>query len=96
VIHLYIIMYYINLKINSRIKLIMIGLMCLCKFVVQTAHVSFEWSYCLAQRRDYVDFVCLEQNHTWFPVTIYRLGVGLWCLTPLSIIFQLYRADQYY
>jgi hypothetical protein len=27
---------------------------------------------------------------------VFGLGLGLWCLTSLSTIFQLYRGDQFY
>ena len=27
---------------------------------------------------------------------IYKLGLGLWCLMPLLIIFQLYLGSQFY
>jgi hypothetical protein len=26
----------------------------------------------------------------------YYIGLGLWCLTPLAAIFQLYRGSQFY
>jgi hypothetical protein len=49
---------------------------------------------CLTRVRSLFCFIyrfyeILYMNEVWF-------GLGLWCLTPLSIIFQLYRGSQFY
>jgi hypothetical protein len=42
---------------------------------------------------DFYYCIYLWSNHE---CVLYRFGFGLWCLTPLLAIFQLYRGGQFY
>ena len=40
---------------------------------------------------------CFEVTFIWYaPDEIIGLGLGIWCLTPLLRIFQLYRGGLFY
>ena len=51
------------------------------------------WSYCIPQK---LTMIFLNQVQIYFLNTYNTnvMGNGLGCLTPLSIIFQLYRCSQ--
>ena len=42
-----------------------------------------------------VGLVSRDNGGRFFPIDLHGL-VGLWCLTPLSTVFQLYRGGQFY
>ena len=65
------------------------------KHTAQTDNIKHKQSFAVSMRHAFVPFKGNENDECLYIMFIVKQGLGLWCLMPLSTVFQLYPGGQF-